>query len=166
VTAVAPDEQFPQDLRERFPGRSDEELAALSLRDALAQLAPKVQAAWITDHRGFDPEFMPWVLEDLFAHRVVTWSPTGSQPLHRGVIFGMPERDLADLGRRNARVMAAVFHGRSPRDLPQVYEAPRAILINQAAAQAIGFQIPPGLYQAADEVYTSIEGRPLAREEP
>jgi hypothetical protein len=160
VTEVAHDEEFPQAFRRRFPDETDEQLAARQVRSSLNRLVGKVDALWITDHRGFDPEFMPGLLGPLLEHRVVTWSPTGAEHLRRGVVLGMPEKDLDDLGLRHARVAAAIFHGASPRELPQEYQAPRAILLNEAAARLSGFKVPPGLHAAADKVYRRIENGP------
>lgn len=49
--------------------------------------------------------------------------------------------------------MAKIFNGARPGKLSQIFEDPKRIAINMKTAQAIGFKIPRGLIQVADEVY-------------
>jgi ABC-type uncharacterized transport system substrate-binding protein len=76
-------------------------------------------------------------------------------------MLGMPEQDVGQIGLFHARVMAAVFHGAKPRDLPQAIEPRRAILVNKAVADRIDFQLPPALTspQVVDRIFTEIAGQ-------
>jgi ABC-type uncharacterized transport system substrate-binding protein len=158
----ARDEELSHDPRVLAGEVTAEELAAVEVDKALSRMADEIDAFWIPDHRGFDPENMPAILKRLIAQGVVTWSPTGPDHVRRGVVLGMPERDLDQIGLRHARQIAAIFHGAIPRELPMRFEPSRAIILNVAAADRCGFSIPPGLLQAADEVYHTIDRTPEA----
>jgi hypothetical protein len=56
-------------------------------------------------------------------------------------------------GMYHAKIMAKIFNGAHPGELDQIFEDPKKIAINLKTAQAIGFKIPRGLMQVADEVY-------------
>jgi hypothetical protein len=49
--------------------------------------------------------------------------------------------------------MAEILNGATAGALPQIFEDPKKIAINLKTAQAIGFQVPRGLLQVADEIY-------------
>lgn len=140
-------------------GISDEQCRQNAAR-AIGELAPQVDAIWISDHRGEHPSNLPDILEPAFSHDVVTWSPLGPRHVRRGVLLGMVERDIAEVGRYHARVMAAIFHGATPRDLPQIFEDPKTLAVNLQIARRIGFHVPDSLLSVADQVYTTIEGDP------
>lgn len=147
-------------IRVREQGLSDAECRQ-EVAMALESVAPDIDALWISDMRGLDARYMPEILQPLMDHHVPTWTPTGAEQVQRGVMLGMPEEDLRQLGLFHARMMAATFHGAKPRDLPQVYESRRRILINRETARRIGFDLPSGLVEVADCVYDTIEGAPV-----
>ncbi|NBB96306.1 MAG: ABC transporter substrate-binding protein [Planctomycetes bacterium] len=137
-------------------------------KDAIAQLAPKVDAFWLTDHLGTQPRFLPDVIEPLLAHNLPIWSTQGPRQVRRGALFGMTERNVREVGFFHARVMARILNGESPRSIRQVFEDPKTLVVNREVAQRIGFDLPPGLLLVADEVYDTIEANgalPLPQED-
>ena len=144
----------------REQGLSDAECRQ-EIAAALESVALDIDAFWVSDARGLDARYMPGILQPLMDHRVPTWTPNGAEQVERGVMLGMPEKDLRQLGLFHARVMAAIFHGAKPRDLPQVYESDRRILINRETARRIGFDLPSGLVAVGDHVYDRIEDTPV-----
>ncbi|MFW5798583.1 MAG: ABC transporter substrate-binding protein [Planctomycetota bacterium] len=138
----------------------DDRLKQLAL-DGFSKLGPRVDAVWIGSLTEASPRFMPGVLEPLFEHNVPTWSQMGARAVRRGVMLGMAERDLDELGLFYARTAAAIFHGARPRDLEQVHEDPKLLVVNQAAARRIGYTLPPGLVTVADAVYVDIDDSPV-----
>jgi ABC-type uncharacterized transport system substrate-binding protein len=137
-------------------GLSDEQ-CRIHAAAAIKQLAPNIDAFWISDIRGLHSRHMPDILTPLLENRVYTWSPSGPNQVRRGVLMGMPEVNYAEHGRFHARVMAAVFHGARPRDLPQELIATRTLQINRVVAQRIGFALPGGLLSVAGMVHDHIE---------
>ncbi len=126
----------------------------------IEQLAPQIDAFWVTDLRGSSARYMPEILDPLLVHKVPSWAPSDPEQVARGVMLGMPEQDIGQIGLFHARAMSAVFHGARPRDLPQTVEPRRAILVNQAVAERIDFALPPALTspEVADRIFTEIAG--------
>jgi ABC-type uncharacterized transport system substrate-binding protein len=123
-----------------------------------ARLAPHVDAFWVTDHIGTQPQFMPDVIKPLLDHNLPTWSPVGPQHVRRGVLFGTAYRDADAVGRFCAKAIARILNGERPRDIPQVFKNGQTVVVNREVARRIGFKLPPGLVIIADEVYDTIEG--------
>jgi ABC-type uncharacterized transport system substrate-binding protein len=135
--------------------------ARQELADCYRMLAPHIDALWIAVHQGEHPKFMPEILAPLFEHDVATWSQAGSDAVRRGVLISVAQQtDYTEVGRWYARTMARTLNGARPRDLDQVFELPLTIAVNLETARRIGFDPPPSLVEAADEVYTQIEGAP------
>lgn len=143
---------------------SDEQCAVLTRR-AIAELAPRIDAFWIADTRGTQPEFLPDVLPPLLEHNIPTWTTLGELSVRRGVLFGTHEQDLTDIGRFHAKVLASILHGTPPREIPQIFEDPKKLLVNLQTARRIGFTVPPTILRAADRVFEIIETQPPANEQ-
>jgi ABC-type uncharacterized transport system substrate-binding protein len=121
-------------------------------------LAPQIDALWIGNHSGEKAEFMPDLLEPMFEYNVPTWAGERSAMVRRGALLSLARVDYSAEGDWTARVIAEILNGARPRDLAQIFEHPYQIAINMETARRIGFEVPPGILQAADEVYESIEG--------
>lgn len=141
----------------REQGLSDEEC----MREVMAcyrQLAPRIDAFWVSPNRGEDPSFMPQVLEPLQEAGIPTWSQLGTMHVRRGVLMSISERNYDDVGRFYAGVLGRVLGGEAPGEIGQIFEDPKAIAINLATARKIGYRVPVGMVAVADEVFSSIEG--------
>jgi putative ABC transport system substrate-binding protein len=60
--------------------------------------------------------------------------------------------DIPDLSRRAATLIAKIFRGANPGDLPVEQPAKFEFVINMKTAKALGVDIPPSLLARADEV--------------
>lgn len=141
---------------------NDEAEAAEALSACWQQLAPRIDALWITVHRGENPRFMPESLAPLFKHRVATWTRRGSDQVRRGVLMSISRRDLRGLGDFYAQAIAKVFNGARPGDLDQVYKEPLKIAINLETAARIGYTPPRAILAVADEIFREIESGPMS----
>jgi len=101
---------------------------------------------------------MPKVLEPLLDAGIPTWSQLGTMHVRRGVLMSISERNYEDVGRFHAGVMGRVLGGEAPGKIGQIFEDPKAIAINLATAQKIGYRVPVGMVAVADEVFSCIEG--------
>lgn len=145
----------------RGHGNAEAEAAA-TLYACWQQLAPRIDALWITVHRGENPKFMPESLAPLFEHRVVTWTRRGSDQVRRGVLMSISRKDLRGLGTYYAHVIAKIFNGARPADLDPVYKEPLKIAINLATAARIGYNPPRAILAVADEIFREIESGPMS----
>jgi len=121
------------------------------------QLAQKVDAVFVTVHRGIDPNRMDELVAPLLQHKIPTWSQRGPQEVKKGVLFSISRGGFRAVGRYHAEVMARIFNGQKPRSINQIFEDPKLIAVNTQTAEKIGFKIPPSILQIADEVYDTIE---------
>ncbi len=121
------------------------------------ELAQKVDAVFVTVHRGMDAKRMPEIVAPFRAHKIPTWSQRGPEEVKKGILFSISRGGFKAAGRFHAEVMARVFNGEKPRRIPQVFEDPKLIAVNTKVAQMIGFKIPGSIMRIADEVYETIE---------
>jgi len=121
------------------------------------ELSRKVDAVFITVHRGINPKRMHAVVAPFLAHKIPTWSQRGPEEVKMGVLFSISRGGFNAVGRFHAEVMARIFNGEKPRRIPQIFEDPKLIAVNTKVAQAIGFRIPDSVMRIADVVYDSIE---------
>ncbi len=121
------------------------------------ELAQKVDAVFVTVHRGIDPNRMEELLTPLIAHKIPTWSQRGPVEVKKGVLFSISRGGFKPVGRYHAKVMARIFHGEKPRNIGQIFEDPKFIAVNTETAKRIGFKIPKSIMRIADEIYDTIE---------
>jgi ABC-type uncharacterized transport system substrate-binding protein len=121
------------------------------------ELSQKVDAVFVTVHRGLDPKRIHEVVAPLLAHHIPTWSQRGPEEVKKGVLFSISRGGFKAVGRFHAEVMARVFNGEKPRRIPQIFEDPKLITVNTKVAEMIGFKIPDSVTRIADNIYETIE---------
>jgi ABC-type uncharacterized transport system substrate-binding protein len=117
------------------------------------ELAPRIDALFVTVHQGVDTGRMDEILAPLVQHRIPTWSQRGPIEVRHGVLLSVSRGGFQAVGRYHAEVMAKILNGASPGSLNQIFEDPKKIAINLKTAEVIGLKVPTGLIQAADEIY-------------
>jgi ABC-type uncharacterized transport system substrate-binding protein len=121
------------------------------------EMAQKVDAVFVTVHRGIDTKRMDETIAPFLAHKIPTWSQRGPQEVQKGVLFSISRGGFSAVGKYHAEVMAAVFNGQTPRSINQIFEDPKLIAVNTKTAEAIGFEIPNSILRIADEIYDNIK---------
>ena len=123
------------------------------------ELAPKIDAFYLTEQSGVTLKSLPKIVAALNAHKVPTFSQAGSDEVRYGVLLSVAQANFRQVGRFHAETIARILNGTKPRDLEQVFEPAVKIAINLEEAQIIGWK--PIQYIAiatlADEVYEKIE---------
>ncbi|RJP80894.1 MAG: ABC transporter substrate-binding protein [Desulfobacteraceae bacterium] len=139
-----------------FSNVSEEE-AQKAVQACHRQLAPKVDACYITVHRGVSLQNMPVLLKPFYERKIPTFSQVGSREVKHGVLMSIARADFKYIALFHAKTIARIFHGAKPRDLDQVFEDPPRIAINLKTAQMIGYDPSVDILGAADEIYETIE---------
>jgi ABC-type uncharacterized transport system substrate-binding protein len=116
-------------------------------------LAPRIDALFLTVHKGVDAKHMNEILAPLIAHNIPTWSQRGPQEVRNGALLSIARGGFGPVGRYHAKIMAKIFNGADPGQLNQIFEDPKNIAINLNTAKAIGFKPPKGLMMVADDIY-------------
>jgi len=122
------------------------------------EIAPQVDAIYITVHRGITAMSLVPVMEAINRNLVPTFSMLGSGEVQRGVLMSIAQADFSYVAEFHAETIARILNGALPRDLVQRWSAPPKIALNLAAAERIGFDPPVDLLLASDEIYDSIIG--------
>ena len=120
------------------------------------QLAPKVDAVYVTVHRGIVSEYMPEIMAPLFKYKIPTFSMRGPEEVERGVLLSISRERFAAVGRYHAEIMAQIFNGAKPRELEQVFMDPKTIVVNIKTAEIIGYIIPPEFLKVTDKIFNGI----------
>jgi ABC-type uncharacterized transport system substrate-binding protein len=125
-------------------------------RNALAcyrQVAPQVDAVYVTVHRGITPDSVGDVARILRDAKVPSFSMLGSEEVKKGILMSLAQADYSYVGLFYAETIARIFNGARPRQLNQVWIDPAKIALNLETARLIGFDPPVDILLAADEVY-------------
>lgn len=136
----------------------DMETAQQMAYRCIQELAPQIDAFYITSHRGLTAEALPDVLTPLFEHNVPTWAMEGDDLVKRGALLSIARPNASGEGFFAAETLARILNGATPRDVDQVLEEPRRLAINVETARRIGFVVPSALLNSADMVFDEIDG--------
>jgi ABC-type uncharacterized transport system substrate-binding protein len=120
---------------------------------SLTDLAPKVDAFYITQQLAVDLESLPKILEILNGHKIPTFSQAGSLEVQGGALLSIATAGFKYVAKYHAMKIAKILNGAKPRKLPILFEDPPKIAINLETASKIGFDPPVDILSAADEVY-------------
>ncbi|AMG43667.1 hypothetical protein AL520_02745 [Achromobacter xylosoxidans] len=130
-----------------------QEAATRNALECYARLAPQIDAAYVTVHRGVTPASIDTVAEILRQARVPSFSMLGSEEVKHGLLLSLAQADYSYVGLFYAETMARIFNGAKARELSQVWIDPAKIALNLQTARVIGFDPPVDILLAADEVY-------------
>ena len=117
------------------------------------ELAPQIDAFYMTTHRGIDPQRMPELLAPFYQHKVPTFSQSGSLQVQRGVLLSIARAGFKYIAEFHAQTIAKIFNGAKPRDLDQLFQDPPRIAVNTRTARTIGYDPPVEVLNMADEIY-------------
>lgn len=121
------------------------------------EIAPKVDAVYLTVHRGANPKNLPNILQNLYEHKVPSFSMLGSNEVRLGALMSIAQAGFKYVGQFHADTMAKILNGAKPRDLNQKWQDPPKIAINLSVAELIGYDPPVDIMMASDEIYEQIE---------
>jgi len=136
----------------------DAEQAFRSLLKCHEELAPRIDAMYLTIQNGNELKNLPLLLAPLYRHGIVTFAMRSSEEVKHGVLMSLTTAATDSLGLFEAAVIARILNGASPRGLVQVFDDPttRAAL-NMEVAKKVGYDPPDWVLEMVDEVYTEIQ---------
>ncbi len=123
------------------------------------ELAPKIDAFYLTQQLGVSKETLPAILATMNANKVPIFSQAGPEEVRQGILLSIATPDFKALGKFHAETISKIINGAKPRELGQVFELPVKISFNKAAARAVDLR--DDLYQlllkTSNEIYDKIE---------
>ncbi|MCB2141110.1 ABC transporter substrate-binding protein [bacterium] len=129
------------------------EVAEQTVIECYQKLAPKVDAVYITTHRGVTLRNLPKILTPINKYNRPSYSQSISLEVRHGVLMSNAEAGFQFVGHFYAQTIAQIFNGANPGDLPQIFEDPNRLAINMKTAKMIGYAPTKEVMQATDEVY-------------
>lgn len=135
---------------------AEQTVADASMVACLEQLAPQVDGIYLTMQGGVNADTLPRLIDIANTHDVPTFSQHGADEVEKGVLLSMSSLGFERVGRFEAKVIAKVLNGATPRRLDQVYEEPPHIALNLDTAVFIGFVPPAYAIAATDEFFGSV----------
>ncbi len=121
------------------------------------EIAAKVDAVYITAHRGMTLDNLPVLLAPLNAKGIPTFSQQNSEEVRYGVLMSISQACFKYVARYHAETIAKIFNGAKARDLPQLFEDPLRIALNLKTAAIIGYNPPMEILDVTDEIFEEIQ---------
>jgi ABC-type uncharacterized transport system substrate-binding protein len=131
-------------------------LAEESVKKAFNELVLKSDAIYVTMQGGVNSNSIPELVNITTKKQIPTFSQSGSEEVKYGFLASISQAGFKYIGEYHAEIIAKMFSGATPRQLPQLFEEPPKIAINLKTAEAIGFNPPVDILLSADEVYQEI----------
>ncbi len=150
VSAVAREKGFQVVVCTTLFSNSELEDTESGVIGCVEELAPRIDAFYLTTHRGQTTENIDQILKPLLKWKIPTWAQPGSEFVERGVLLSTTKGENSKYGRFYAQVLAEFFNGRKLRELDQVFEDPTKLAVNMKTAEAIGYEVPPAILGTAD----------------
>ncbi|NJL60478.1 MAG: hypothetical protein HC887_13390 [Desulfobacteraceae bacterium] len=124
-----------------------------------AELAPKIDAFYITISSGITPKSLPKILDPMNAHKIPTFSQSGSDEVRHGVLLSVAAPDFRLLGMFHAEIIGKIINGAKPCELDQVFALPMKSAFNAATAKKISLksEIYDLLLHSSVEIYKETE---------
>lgn len=127
--------------------------AALNALKCYEEIAPKIDAAYVTVHRGITSTNIKQIADILLQAKVSSFSMLGSEEVKQGILMSLAQADYSYVGLFYAETIARILNGAKPRELNQIWSDPAKIVLNLRTSRLIGFDPPVDILLAADEVY-------------
>ncbi len=127
------------------------------------ELAPKIDAMYITDYAGLTQKNLPNLLSPLFAYQLPMFAQTRYDLVENGILMGAGRTDFKADAKFYVQTLTTILNGSRPRDLPQIFESPLKLVVNLESAKKIGFRVPIDILAGAFEVHEKIIGPTQAK---
>jgi len=126
--------------------------ATQNVLDCYRRLAPDIDAAYVTAHRGITRDSIKLVARLLQDAQIPSFSMLGAPQVRQGILLSLAQADVSYTGMFYAKAIARIFNGAQARQLNQIWMDPARLVINLHTARLIGFDPPVDTLLAADEI--------------
>lgn len=139
---------------------ADTRIAEESVKKSFNDLVKKSDAIYVTVQGGVNYKSIPDLVRIANENQIPTFSQSGSEEVKYGFLASISQAGFKYIGEYHAEVIAKIFSGAVPRQLPQVFEEPPKIAINLKTAESIGFNPPVDILLSADEIFNEVATPP------
>ncbi|MBL6988654.1 MAG: ABC transporter substrate-binding protein [Bacteriovoracaceae bacterium] len=115
------------------------------------KLAKKVDAYYITQLAGAHSKRLTQLLGPLMEQKVPTFSQEGG--VKEGILLGLARDNFTHVTKFYANTISKILRGAKPRDLSQIYQYKKSLVINLATAAKLGITPSMELLRLAHKVY-------------
>jgi ABC-type uncharacterized transport system substrate-binding protein len=123
----------------------------------IQEIAPKVDAYYMTICIGFELSQVYEVMEILNKHKIPTMSMYGADYVKAGALMTIADSRYQQRARFTVAKVVKILEGAKPRDFPIVFAPGPRLAINLAAAKKVGWDPPIDILATADQVYNEIK---------
>lgn len=128
------------------------------MRIAYQILADKgVDAVYSSLYVDRDVTELAELFQPLYEKKIPIFAQMGAAEVRNGALLSVYRADFSGFGRFAANLVARIFHGETPRSLPQVFENTPSIVLNLEVAEKIDYRPPFEVLLVSDEIYQRIE---------
>ncbi|MFY0478498.1 ABC transporter substrate-binding protein [Achromobacter marplatensis] len=153
VAQVAQEKGFSVKKCDTGSSGADVRDATRSALRCYEELKTKVDAMYVTVHRGLTPHAVEELAASLRHAKIPSFAMLGAQEVRAGLLMSLTQADYSYVGRFHAETIARIFNGARPRQLTQIWVDPAKIALNLGTARQIGFDPSLDMLLAADEIY-------------
>ena len=116
----------------------------------------KVDAVYVVQQLGVNNNNLSELVNLFISSKTPTFSQIQSANVKAGLLMSMSSVSYDYEGKFHAEVIGQILNGTPPREVNQVFNAPKKIAINLKTAEMIGLPISPAILKSADEIYETI----------
>ncbi|MBF0100317.1 MAG: ABC transporter substrate-binding protein [Desulfobacterales bacterium] len=132
--------------------------ASQSVINCFRELAPKVDAIYVTVQTGVNYQSIPELVRITNENKIPTFSQFGSEEVQYGFLLSLSRAGgFKPEGRFLAATFAQICNGAKPRELNQIFKESSNIAINLKTAETIGIYLYADLLVSADEIFRYIK---------
>jgi len=126
-----------------------------SVIKCVQELAPEIDAFYLTQQTGVNKETLPQIVAAMNAHKIPTFSQAGPDEVRQGILLSVASPDFKLWGKFHAGIIANIINGAKPRDLNQIFEVTVKSAFNATTAKKIGLkpEVYDLLLRSSVEVY-------------
>ncbi|WP_415230841.1 ABC transporter substrate-binding protein [Psychromonas sp.] len=137
---------------------AEQQMAEQSVVDCFDELAPKVDAIFVSSQGGVNAKTTPKLVKIANRYGIPTFAQHGEQQVRYGYLLGLIRRSgLGPEGVFLADNVGKIINGAKPRNLKQVFDGSFSMVMNMKTAENIGLYVNADLLAAADNLLWQIE---------